>query len=147
MNNCFRVKGLLSAYLDRELSGEEMLLLRDHLGTCTECSLEFDELRRIKSALIQMPEIEVSPDLLARMQTQVFATAEPVPVSKGKFMATFGMAAAVLFLVFAVMRWVDVQRQTDIVDSGSPYSTKETVAAGNDQGQTFIPVTLASTPE
>lgn len=147
MNNCFRVKGLLSAYLDRELSGEEMLLLRDHLSTCSECSLEFDELRRVKSALIQMPEIEVSPELLSRMKVQVFASAAPVPVSKSRLAASVGMAAAVLFLVFAVMRWVEVQRQTDSVEYGTSYGTQGTMAGGVDQGQTFVPVTLASSPE
>ncbi len=147
MNNCFRVKGLLSAYLDRELSGEEMILLREHLSSCNECSVEFDELRRIKSALIQMPEVEVSSEFLERMKVQVFASSAPAPVSKSKVAASAGMAAAVLFLVFAVMRWVEVQRETDSAQLGSTYRMSDTVANGVDQGQTYIPVTLVNSPE
>lgn len=146
MNNCFRVKGLLSAYLDRELSGEEMMLLRDHLGDCQDCSLEFEELRRVKSALIQMPTLEADPELLKRMSERVFADVAPVPISKRRVAASMGMAAAVLFLMIAVLQWVDVQRQSDVVQ-GSSQDRLTSVAGRGDRSPVYIPVTLASSPE
>ncbi|MFM9872969.1 MAG: anti-sigma factor family protein [Fimbriimonadaceae bacterium] len=141
------MKGLLSAYLDRELSGEEMLLLRDHLGDCSDCSLEFEELRRVKSALIQMPVLEPDPELLARMKGQVFANVQPVPVSKRRVAATMGMAAAVLFLMFAIVQWVAVQKQSDQVAEGHFSGAKTAVASDMDRNPVYIPVTLASSPE
>jgi predicted anti-sigma-YlaC factor YlaD len=151
MNSCFRVKNLLSAYLDRELTGEEMLLVRDHVGQCAECSAEFEELRWVKSSLLTMPMVEPSDDLLDRVKGAVFADVAPVPVAetRRKSIATIGMAAAMLFLVFAVMRWVEVQGQSPIVagDQSDFAQGQDTVVDMRGSYSPGSPVMLVSAPE
>ena len=59
--HCGRVSNLLSAYIDRELAGAEMLPIRHHLDVCPGCAAEHESLRRVKSpeggALIRRLEI------------------------------------------------------------------------------------------
>ncbi|MBC8065376.1 MAG: zf-HC2 domain-containing protein, partial [Chlorobia bacterium] len=43
--NCKSVQIYLSAYLDGELSGQECLQVREHLGGCKDCRAEEQQLR------------------------------------------------------------------------------------------------------
>jgi len=56
--NCKSVQSRLSAYLDRELGGDELLQMRAHMSACRECRCEAEGLRSLKSLLggIQCPE-------------------------------------------------------------------------------------------
>lgn len=45
---CSRVQNLLSAYCDRELTGVEMLEIRQHLDACEACSREHEQLVQVK---------------------------------------------------------------------------------------------------
>jgi len=56
--NCGRVSNQLSAYIDRELTGVEMLHIRRHLDDCAACCAEYDALCRMKMALgrLRSPE-------------------------------------------------------------------------------------------
>ena len=56
--NCKSVQNRLSAYLDRELGGDELLQMRAHLSTCRDCRSEAEGLRSLKALLggIQCPE-------------------------------------------------------------------------------------------
>ena len=49
--NCGRVSNQLSAYVDRELTGAEMLHIRSHLGACESCRAEHEALYRMKMML------------------------------------------------------------------------------------------------
>src|SRR5437899_7742127 len=49
--NCGRVSNQLSAYLDRELTGIEMLQIRSHLTACDWCRSEHEGLCRLKLML------------------------------------------------------------------------------------------------
>ncbi|MEI6431794.1 MAG: zf-HC2 domain-containing protein, partial [bacterium] len=46
--NCRKVNGLLSAYMDAELSDAEMPIIQDHLESCPKCRQEYDTLRETK---------------------------------------------------------------------------------------------------
>jgi len=46
--NCRRVTNLMSAYIDGELSGMEMLEIRGHLSECADCADEYESLRAVK---------------------------------------------------------------------------------------------------
>jgi predicted anti-sigma-YlaC factor YlaD len=71
--NCKAVQLKLSAYLDGELSGFDMLEVRDHLNRCRECGNQADELRSVKKMLGNMPEIEPDEQFLQRLNAAVFA--------------------------------------------------------------------------
>lgn len=45
---CSRVQNLLSAYCDRELTGVEMLEIRQHLDACEACRREHEQLVQVK---------------------------------------------------------------------------------------------------
>jgi anti-sigma factor RsiW len=59
---CGRVTNLLSAYLDRELTGAEMLQVREHLARCTACCREQEKLAATKALLGGMAAVEPSGD-------------------------------------------------------------------------------------
>src|SRR5436853_501708 len=67
--HCSRVRNLLSAYCDREVTGEEMLAIREHLGRCAACREEHEGVRRVKLLLGALSAVEppraFSAELLA----------------------------------------------------------------------------------
>lgn len=60
--NCRRVSSLLSAYLDAELTGHEMLEIRAHLDACAACRGEHEALgetkRLLSSLALRTPRVE-----------------------------------------------------------------------------------------
>ena len=54
--NCHKVQSLISAYVDSELSGLEMLAIRQHLSRCEDCREEFEALHSVKKALGRLAE-------------------------------------------------------------------------------------------
>lgn len=52
--NCRRVVNLMSAYVDGELTGEEMLAIRRHMSECKECAQEHESIRMTKLAVANL---------------------------------------------------------------------------------------------
>lgn len=48
--NCRRVNGMISAYIDSELSGMDMMAVRRHLTECDECRREYESIIEVKRA-------------------------------------------------------------------------------------------------
>lgn len=71
--NCKAVESRLSAYLDGELTGEEMLEMRAHLGRCAGCAGEMAELRLLKSLLGGAEEPEPESEFEGRLVAHVFS--------------------------------------------------------------------------
>lgn len=67
---------MLSAYIDGELTGQEMLGLRDHLSRCRECRDEHYSLKTMKYLLSSLPEKEPRPEWVAYLAESV---ARPAP--------------------------------------------------------------------
>jgi len=65
--NCHRVQSLISAYVDCELPGVEMLAIRQHLNQCSECNSEFESLLSIKRAFGTMQPRPPAADLPVRI--------------------------------------------------------------------------------
>ncbi len=55
--NCRYVQSRLSAYVDLELSGHEQQQIRAHLEHCLVCSREYENLRKTKLLLRQLPTV------------------------------------------------------------------------------------------
>ena len=53
--NCRHTLNSLSAYVDRELSGDQMIALRSHIERCPECKAEYESLTSLKTALAALP--------------------------------------------------------------------------------------------
>jgi anti-sigma factor RsiW len=56
--NCGRAQNLLSAYLDRELAGSEMLAIQEHLRSCPACAAEQQSLQSVRALLGSMGRVE-----------------------------------------------------------------------------------------
>lgn len=67
---CSRVQNLLSAYCDSQLTGAEMLEIREHLTGCPGCSRELASLRQVRQLLRGLQPIEAdrpfNPQVLER---------------------------------------------------------------------------------
>lgn len=150
MSNCHRIKSLLSAYIDREMTGEEAYQIREHISQCASCELEFEELRRVKHLLSTLPAVEPSEHLLDQVKANVF-TDEPKPaISRKGIVVTTSMAAAMLFLTFALMQWIQVKQggTNGLVPADEMVATDvRTVGDRASGAPVYMPVNLASAPE
>lgn len=119
---CNRIQSLLSAYVDRELSGVEMFLVRQHVYECERCAAEEMELRKVRSAISSMQAIEPAPGFQERLAqavvgaaaTQEAAVARRVPSAYGA--VGIGIAAALC----AFYAW---RGNTNVVAAASSKST------------------------
>ncbi len=73
---CEEVFSRLDDYLDRELTAEEMRLVREHLETCAACASE----HRFESGVIsgvreKLQRLAVPADLMARISARIAADA------------------------------------------------------------------------
>lgn len=79
--NCHRVQSIISAYVDCELPGMEMLAVRQHLSTCTECRTEFDSTLRLKRAFGRLatpcPQDDLAVRICAQLQIHTAQVHEP----------------------------------------------------------------------
>ena len=96
--NCQIAQNLLSAYLDRELPGDQMIALRSHVERCNECSTELESLRALKSDLATLPSIEIrsgfSQDVMRLVREE--PAQSPAPRLPLPLMVATSVAAAVL---------------------------------------------------
>jgi hypothetical protein len=70
---CSKVRGLFSAYLDKDLTFEEQGRLEEHLCGCSDCAAELGGLTRVRGLLQGLKPIEVGEDFCERVQQRVRA--------------------------------------------------------------------------
>jgi len=70
---CHRARRLLARKESQGISSNEGRVLSDHLSICRECAGLEDQLERTWSALFYHPQIEPSPDFLARLRFRLRA--------------------------------------------------------------------------
>ena len=74
--NCRTCSNLISAYLDRELDGNAMIRIRQHIDECQECRAEYEDLKEIRDRLINLPMASPAADLDIRLKMAVFGREE-----------------------------------------------------------------------
>jgi len=111
--NCKSVRTQLSAYLDRELPGSEMLEMRAHLSDCRSCQEEFEALRSLKLLIANSPSPEPPADLADRLCASVLAEYRPDsrkftsrPSFRVSLMTFAGVAACSTALTYALLNGV-----------------------------------------
>lgn len=85
----------ISAFLDGELSPQEVAALEGHLASCGRCVAELEDVQRVRSAVRSLPVLEVPPGLLIDGEL-----AEVVPIRRHRLV--WASAAAVVAAVIAV---------------------------------------------
>ena len=101
--NCQIAQSNLSAYLDRELPGDAMIAVRNHLDLCPDCSCELEAIRQIKTGLGAMPLIGPREEFASNVMVAIKGSPQPafrVPV--GVVVATSVAAAVLALLAFNV---------------------------------------------
>jgi anti-sigma factor RsiW len=93
--NCKTAQSSLSAFVDEELTGREMLEMREHLGACPECAEELTCVEALKRLLGAAPVPEPSADFEDRLVSRVLsATYAPGEPKKLSILAVAAIAAA-----------------------------------------------------
>lgn len=65
--NCRKLQNLISAYIDSELAGVEMLAVREHLRVCRPCTEEYGSILLIKRSFGKMASKKPSLDLAMKI--------------------------------------------------------------------------------
>ena len=72
--NCRQTRELTSAYLDQELTGQQMLEIRAHLADCEDCAREWREIcevrRLLRSLVPRLPDSAAQRQLVARLDQE-----------------------------------------------------------------------------
>lgn len=61
MKDCKSIRIKLSAFVDNELTIEEELKLKQHLGKCAKCMRELEEMKGVWNLIGKIDDIEPSP--------------------------------------------------------------------------------------
>jgi anti-sigma factor (TIGR02949 family) len=66
--SCDEALDLLEAYVDGDLSADEVARLRSHLEGCAACAAELELATRIQSELRALPELDCPPEVLEKVR-------------------------------------------------------------------------------
>lgn len=130
--NCKLAAVLISAYIDSELDGVQMLELRRHLGSCAECSQELRELRALKRLLGSAESPRPSEQFEARLCERVMR-ADGVAAT-GKFLLRSAVALSVA--AGAAVAWL-ISSQPRVVPA-SPSEPTSSIAFELDRDQAYV---------
>jgi len=75
--NCRRVISLLSAYIDGEMNGIDMLAVREHISQCKTCREDYESLRATKQLLSRMPTVASGDDFVKKICSHLDAIEVP----------------------------------------------------------------------
>jgi len=147
---CRHVHARLSAYLDRELVGHQMLAIERHLRECRSCAQELESLRFVKARLGSLADPEVPAGLQERVRAKVFG-APPVPVRTGwwSWRPTLVAAAGLAGIVLAVLISRPTHRPQSVAEAGPKslgfdVQRDQAYVAGQDPMMSPAPIVLVS---
>lgn len=137
---------MLSAFADRELSGEQMIQVRRHVDTCPDCARELAGIRMVKSVLAESVCAEPPRGLESRLRSAVL---ESVPRRRERFhaasMIMLSGAAAAALAVALVARTKNPATPVDSPMAVAPASDYVYVSGADPLGN-HVPVLPASYP-
>ncbi|MBX7132787.1 MAG: zf-HC2 domain-containing protein [Fimbriimonadaceae bacterium] len=138
--NCRTAQNIVSAYVDGELCGTEMLNLRSHLMVCKACAAEVEELKAVKRVMGAQPEVEVPAGFEDRLVQFVLADEAPrrreTPVWRLALVSSFAAAACVLVVLQVFGRTTSAQPEMTASTTEQPIAfdvnRDMTYASGSD---------------
>ncbi|MBL8047053.1 MAG: zf-HC2 domain-containing protein [Chthonomonas sp.] len=105
--NCTWTTARLSAYVDNELGGEDMLRIREHLRLCPCCAQELEALRTIKLSLAELSTCGPDPDFESRLIAHVMgADLSPARRSPNRLALVAAAGLAIAGLSYVVIQQV-----------------------------------------
>jgi len=97
--NCKNVQNLLSAFLDCELSGNEMIRVQRHIDTCECCRQEQEELLQLKDFLTTTPMMEPPADFEERLCSAIFT---PKETETAKWVGSWSFVSGIAMITAAM---------------------------------------------
>lgn len=79
---CSDILPLMHEYLDGELEGDEVVVLKRHLVSCPSCNRLFKQMERTEATVRMMPRPAAPKDMTARIMSQI-----PVPKKRKGWLA------------------------------------------------------------
>jgi anti-sigma factor RsiW len=124
---------LISAFLDGELDDRERSDLIRHLGGCGKCTVELEDMQRVRAAVRSLPVLELPVGLIPEADPVVV----PLRSHKG-FWA--GVAAAVVIAVIAVAALVTPPAASTSIDHlNSLYGARSSVDPAFGPAKVVVP--------
>ena len=132
--DCERARLLLDAYIDGELSEEEMRSLRDHAMACEDCKRELEAAEMLRDVLADMND-EVAVPLQAQAAWRNAVRTEAKKKNMRRWMrAAYAAAAALVLVVGAAVAFNGVPVENNAVvtlDAGASKAAKIIEADGS----------------
>jgi anti-sigma factor RsiW len=106
--NCQACKNLISAYIDSELSGEQMRRMREHLSRCPECEAGLEEFKAVQNLVRDLPTMQPPEGFEDRILAFVESESSRAPVQKrwtvvGLVAVASAAAAVAAFFAFSIL--------------------------------------------
>ena len=125
--NCNHIRGQLSAYVDNETSPAERAAIERHLGGCSHCRRELEQLKMLAAGVTALPRLQPAPQFLADVRRKIAREGKPVRSTwwdylfRPVWLKVPLEAIAALAIVALVMRleWAPTQRSTASLAAGS----------------------------
>lgn len=145
--NCHKVQSLVSAYVDGELSGHEMLAIRQHLADCRECTAEYESLLSLKRMYGRLQPKYPRADLATKICSELDRLYQPtherwVGLLKRylhPFPARVRFAAAGLAILAALLM-MRISAPMSPYTSSPEFVLSAQAMADSDIGKTAIPI-------
>lgn len=145
---CNKVQLQLSAYIDSELSGNEMLSIREHLRACPDCAAAEHAERSTKSLLSSMMSHAPSQNLEERLVDTILTKPRKAADRRrfGWKVVSCGLAAAAATVLFLrVQEWNTPDERVTVAtvpNSASVVSNDQAAFSASDPigGQAPLPV-------
>ena len=125
--NCKTAQALLSAYIDRELTGGEMARIRRHLSECHCCDAEAADLQRLKEVLAATPGVEPPVGFEERLFSAVLAPprTSPQPTWRESWPLVTGMGLAAAAITMFIVTQSDEQSTAQAAQRSSDAIARE----------------------
>ncbi len=121
-NSCRDIRPLLSAYMDNELTPEELRVMQGHVAGCGACAATLESYRRMRTSIRALPQVSPPPTL----RPAVFAKATPAYRRRSFFLdlgqraiAAGAVAVTLLAALFIASLFLNNSGGTPAIQAGA----------------------------
>jgi len=144
---CRNVEAKLSAYVDAELTGREMVAIRQHIATCESCACELEALSTVRRMIQDSVETPPLPEgmeerLLAALDAQDRKAMRPSP----RLVLAGGLVCALAMFGFvSVNQKIERDREKQFVERVERRLRSDIVFVSNGDAISGTPIVTATT--
>lgn len=143
--NCHTFHNRISAYLDHELTGQQMIAMREHLSHCDACRDELEAIRKVSTLFVETTSMDAPEGLEDRILQAVHASAQQKPKRAASLMIATASAAAACFVAYIVSSVFTPMQETQphqMTASGFDLSADQAYQISSDPFSSHVPVAI-----